>query len=432
MRLILEGDALEVLSTLEEASVDSVVTDPPYGIAFIGKHWDRFEPKEFQEWNEKWLRECLRVLKPGGHVLAFGAPRLYGRLQCAAEDAGFEMRDTLAWLYGTGFPKGQNLGDGWKTGLKPGLELICMGRKPLSEKTVKGNMKRWGVGGLNIDGCRIEVEGEQNPSIQRRLDQAHLPDRKSETVGFSSMSKSHRTPNPSDHLGRYPANVTHDGSEEVLEGFPETESDSRLRGESETKHDPSSYKTSNISFTPPGDKGSAARIFYNSGKAEGRFPANVAHDGSEEVLGNFPITDSMKKDMPSYEVKGEPTAWDFGFEKTGGYQFHQDVGSAARIFYCSKASRYEREEGLVNFTGGRKNKHPTVKPIKLMRWLIRLVTPKGGIVLDPFLGSGTTACAALEEKCGYIGIERENEYLQIAKSRIFHYARKGTTEQLPI
>lgn len=319
------GDCLEVLKTMPSDSVHSVVTDPPYGLSFMGKKWDYDVPSV-----EIW-QECLRVLKPGGHLLAFAGTRTQHRMAIRIEDAGFEIRDMIAWVYGSGFPKSHNLkGDweGWGTALKPALEPITMARKPLI-KTVADNVLTHGTGALNIDGTRITSEKIK-------------PRSQSEKGGRSGGM-----------MGKV---------------IPRKE------------------------WTPSSD---------------GRFPANFIHDGSQQVLSLFPNASKPEQ-------------------------------SQARFFYCPKASKHDRDEGLDGFEVKQyshdgcetrnetayqrndrvaKNNHPTVKPTDLMRYLCRLVTPADGIVLDPFTGSGSTGKAALLEGFQFIGIEREAEYIKIAQER---------------
>jgi DNA modification methylase len=325
---IIVGDCLDVMKTLYAGSVDAIVTDPPYGLAFMGKKWDYDVPS-----TDIW-RECLRVLKPGGHLLAFAGTRTQHRMACRIEDAGFEIRDMIAWVYGSGFPKSHNLKDewqGWGTALKPALEPITMARKPLIG-TVAENVLEHGTGALNIDKCRV---GTDESTVR--------------TVGKTRS-----------------------------EGWG-------LNGQAGQKR----------------------------GSDVGRWPANLIHDGSDEVI-----------DL---------------------------VGSAARFFYCPKASKSEREAGLEEMesvyrvngnkwtdqdyrvtngerpqsaeSGPRKNIHPTVKPIDLMAYLCRLITPPKGTILDPFTGSGSTGIAALRSGFAFIGIELNPEYAQIAKQRLS--AEKG-------
>jgi len=326
--ILMQGDCLEVLRTLPDNSVDSVVTDPPYGLSFMGKKWDYDVPT-----SEVWA-ECLRVLKPGGHLLAFAGTRTQHRMAVRIEDAGFEIRDMIAWVYGSGFPKSHNLKDewqGWGTALKPALEPITMARKPLIG-TVAANVLAHGTGALNIDGCRVGNEGGCAGAGAGAGAGAR--------VYGSGLNGTFAPPVPG--LGRWPANLIHDGGDEVVQAFPTTTS---------------------------GKPGSCVR------HAKGM----VLQGGG----GNTPLT---------------------GFG---------DTGSAARFFYCAKASKRDRDEGLDGFEerrvfgdggasldgisntrGPRANHHPTVKPTDLMRYLCRLVTPPGGIVLDPFMGSGSTGKAA--------------------------------------
>jgi len=392
MRLF-EGDCLSVLKGLPDDSVDSIVTDPPYGLSFMGKKWDYDVPSA-----EIW-RECLRVLKPGGHLLAFAGSRTYHRLVVNVEDAGFEIRDQIMWVYGSGFPKSHNIStsmdkvagaqreiigkhngsgmtksnveqgaqnrnvmewniysndpitdkakqwEGWGSALKPAHEPIVVARKPLIG-TLVANVLEHGTGGINIDGCRIGTD----------------------VVGWGGKGRS---------------------------------GDSATAGASRG--------------------GTQGGYNYDDGEArpvEGRFPANFIHDGSDEVVSLFPEEN-------------------------------------ARFFYCAKASKSERNAGLEAFedkksqhnAGGigrkvsvekrleqgkenapmMKNIHPTVKPVDLMKYLCRLVTPPEGLVLDPFMGSGTTGIAAKVEGFDFIGIEMDREYLAIAEARIGYWVEDAET-----
>lgn len=340
------GDALSLLRVAPDASIDAVVTDPPYGLKFMGAHWDHGVPGV-----EIW-RECLRVLTPGGHLLAFAGTRTQHRMAVAIEDAGFEIRDMIGWAYGQGFPKSLNLEgehDGWGTALKPAWEPITVARKPLAEKTVSANMRVHRVGALNIDACRVSAE-------------AGRPWRQPKGLGVSlsgSVDGSLRNEiEDRSHLGRWPANLAHDGSDEVLAAFPDAPG-----------------QLGPISTTAPSAK--TSRV-YGLMKREGEPSANS-------------------------ENRGE-----VGFKMRPGAR-RLDAGSAARFFYCAKATKAERGEG---------NNHPTVKPVALMRWLVRMVTPVGGVVLDPFAGSGTTGLAARAENCRAVLIEREAAYVAIAKRRL--------------
>lgn len=489
---VLHGDCLAVLPGLAAESVDAIVTDPPYGLAFMGKDWDHGVP------GEHFWREALRVAKPGAHLLAFGGSRTVHRLAVAIEDAGWEIRDTIMWLYGSGFPKskdaskaidgmdateeqerrrlqftewirstgltakqidkatGTNMGGhyttpasqpaimtrehleavrhlldyvpdwverecdirsiesknmadreviaertmvqgggsslqirmgdrreveanitapatpdairwaGWGTALKPAHEPIIVARKPL-QGTVAANVVKWGTGAINVDGCRVGSAADMNPS--------DFDDSRRSAPKFSGTFNGGKD-------GQYRA-----GTGEV---------------------------------------------------PAGRWPANVVHDGSEEVLMLFPNTGSSWRADKGNKRKG----WHFEAPDTGGPRGSHDTGSAARFFYCAKASKADRDEGLEGFEakqrGGNRpnskddtgkfpdhdhrimggNHHPTVKPTSLMRWLVRLVTPPGGVILDPFTGSGSTGKAAMLEGFRFIGIEQDAEYVEIARARI--------------
>jgi DNA modification methylase len=387
------GDCLEVMRTMPDASVDAVVTDPPYGLAFMGKRWDYDVPT-----TEVWA-ECLRVLKPGGHLLAFAGTRTQHRMAVRIEDAGFEIRDMIAWVYGSGFPKsldvskaidraagaerevvgskigqpGYSMADngrtnavyaglhnpaaecsitapatpeaqqwaGWGTALKPALEPITMARKPL-EGTVAANVLAHGTGGINVDECRV-AHGEDCRMMAPSQANIDNPSEKHRQAGRREAVLELK---PS---GRWPANLITDGSDEVVGLFPQN-----------TSPQPRTTKRSS-------DAG--ARNGYG------------AFTGQEEVVIGF-----------------------------------GDTGSAARFFYTAKASRDDRSDG---------NTHPTVKPTDLMRYLCRLVTPPGGVVLDPFMGSGSTGKAAMLEGFGFIGIEREAAYHAIAERRIHQAGAAG-------
>jgi DNA modification methylase len=431
------ADNLAVLRSMPDNSVDSIVTDPPYGLSFMGKKWDYDVPS-----SELWA-ECLRVLKPGGHLLAFAGTRTQHRMAVRIEDAGFEIRDMIAWVYGSGFPKsldiskaidnaagverdvvltipdrwagkGQTLNrngrdvtngsaniggsvditapateaarqwEGWGTSLKPALEPVTVARKPF-DTTVAENVLTHGTGGLNIDGCRVPTEDKLGGGAE-----------KAETVCATN----------------------HEGWDRPW------------------KHDDKAREAH------------AERVRGNVGKAEllGRWPANLIHDGSEEVVAGFPVSNGKGGDSSGSTALGQGSGWNAHSNRTTQIERRNDSGSAARFFYCAKASKRDREEGLAGFrvappgelTGGRKegsagldspragagrtagrsNHHPTVKPTDLMRYLCRLVTPPGGVVLDPFMGSGSTGKAAMLEGFGFIGIEREAEYVAIAERRI--------------
>ena len=312
--MIVTGDSLQVLKMYPDGYFDSIVTDPPYGLKFMGHKWDCDVPSV-----ELWA-ECLRVLKPGGYLAAFAGTRTQHRMACRIEDAGFEIRDMIAWVYGQGFPKHQSA-------LKPALEPITLARKPAPRATL-----------LRIEDCRVPAERA--------------------TGGGGGGS------------------ALYDG------GL------SREQG--------------------------AAR------PVGGRYPANLVHDGSPEVLALFPDSAGCGGSVPQTKVTGYGATSEYlGGERT---PFDSGSGSAARFFYCCKASRAERDAGLEGFEP-RVNAHPTVKPIELMRWLARLITPEGGRLLDPFAGSGSTLCACQLEGIEGVGIELDPHHAAIARAREAHYAK---------
>lgn len=350
-RVIL-GDCLEVMRGMESGSVDAIVTDPPYGLSFMGKKWDYDVPSE-----AIW-RECLRLLKPGGHLLAFAGTRTQHRMAVRIEDAGFEIRDMIAWVYGSGFPKSHN-GEWGGTALKPALEPITVARKPL-QGTVAQTYAAHGTGSLNIDGCRVDMGDEQPMGSGCRESWRELEGRSDRQLGNGG--------NITPAAGRWPANLIHDGSPEVLALFPDA-------------------------------KGAQA-------------PVSDAQRSRANTYGA--VSDNNKTHAP-----------------------RGDTGTAARFFYCAKASRKDRNEGLgaggppavgqfadmreredADWAARNPNHHPTVKPTDLMRYLCRLVTPAGGTVLDPFMGSGSTGKAAVLEGFGFIGIELDPAYHAIAEQRV--------------
>lgn len=378
---IITGDCRKVLRSAlaEPDSIDAIITDPPYGLGFMGRDWDRGVPGV-----EFWA-EILRVAKPGAHLLAFGGTRTHHRMMCAIEDAGWELRDTIMWVYGSGFPKSHNLGDGRGTALKSAWEPIIMARKPLVG-TVATNVDQFGTGVLNIDLSRIGTESTRRIKHGGSNQFPHEDDAwKPRTVQVGS-----------DH-GRWPANLIHDGSDEVLRAFPDA----------------------------PGQIASA------STNAEARKAQNV-YGAMRRGRGDEASADSDNKGAVSFGMKP-------GMRRL-------DAGSAARFFYCAKASRKDRDEGLEGFEHAkvhgpsgdgrcwdipgskslpRANHHPTVKPTELMRYLVRLVTPSGGTILDPFCGSGSTGKAAVLEWCNFIGIDLAEEYTAIAARRVAHAQRQA-------
>lgn len=350
------GDCLDIMPGMAADFVDAIVTDPPYGLTFMGKDWDKKIP------DKSFWGEILRVAKPGAHMLTFGGTRTFHRLACAIEDAGWQIRDTIMWVYGSGFPKSLDVSKaidkaanakrtetipvtdaahkwvGWGTALKPAWEPIILVRKPL-DSTVAQNVQRWGTGALNIDGCRIgvtkRIPGSKIITAQMGYHGGWGP-RKQEHSGMNS------------HIGRWPANVIHDGSEEVLAEFAKAGPRSRSGG---------------------------------------------------DVRGDTQFRDSPVRFTKGLKIR-------YGHVRPG------DSGTVARFFYCPKASRKEREMEI-----GR-NEHPTVKPVALMRYLCRLITPPGGIVFDPFMGTGSTGIAAILEGFSFIGIELSADYVEMAERRI--------------
>ncbi len=343
------GDNQTVLPTIEENSVDSIVTDPPYELGFMGKSWDR----SGIAYSVALWREC------------YGGSRTYHRLACAIEESGFDIRDQIMWIYGSGFPKSHNLPGGLGTALKPAHEPIAVARKPF-KSTVAENVQQYGTGAFNIDACRVE-----GPAWARSTPFKH------DIRGGGFHSENSKVNIPTD---------------------PQT---------------------------------------MNEG---GRWPANIIHDGSQEVIDSFPIVNSGKPSGTKSALKGDIYgSWKGGMPVTG----YGDSGSAARFFYGAKADRDDRNEGLkksrspvvatnatmrevetANWSARNGNHHPTVKPTDLMQYLCRLVTPKGGTVLDPFMGSGSTGKGAVKEGFGFVGIELQEEYFPIAKARIEHAAAK--------
>lgn len=431
MKLI-NADCIEAMRAMPDNSVDSIVTDPPYELGFMGKSWDA----SGIAFNIEVWQEALRVIKPGGHLIAFSGSRTYHRMAVAIEDAGFQIRDQIMWVYGSGFPKSHNISkgidkasdfegevigtekidigiqggsmhagrqtnvverevvelspdaakwQGWGTALKPAHEPMVLARKPL-EGTVANNVLTFGVGGLNIDATRVDG---------REISQSRGAKETSDV--YSAISVPALENAYPKELGRFPANFIHDGSDEVVALFPDSKS--------------------------------------TSGKKQPNNTNNEVYSGT----------------------------WNSQPDKIGGFD---DSGSAARFFYCAKASKRDRNEGLEGFEGKeigakgnglarkcatcsasvidgcncpdrtfvnptRANHHPTVKPVTLMQYLVRLVTPPNGIVLDPFMGSGSTGKACAYEGFDFIGIDQSAEYVAIAQARI-DFALADKSDELPL
>lgn len=421
------GDCLEILKTIHSGTVDAIVTDPPYGLSFMGKHWDYNVPSV-----EIW-KEALRVLKPGGHLLSFGGTRTYHRMVVNIEDAGFEIRDQLQWIYGSGFPKsldvskamdkangtlkeigtGKSCPDirannfsnsqdkerleikksipnsnlakqwqGWSTALKPANEPIVLARKPLIG-TVAENVENYGTGALNIDASRVGYQSEA--------------DKNSATPQGVVTSKK-----PKDGYAKAAGVITE-------------------------RHE------------------------IDRPELKGRWPSNVIFDEEAAAL-----LDEQSGVLKSGELKGYKSKESENNCMTGKNYEREftkstaSIGGASRFFYCAKASKSERNAGLEDMPevklgvgderpsgqsmqrlDGREarqaaNHHPTVKPIKLMQYLVKLITPPNGTVLDPFMGSGTTGVASKSLGFNFIGIEREAEYIEIAKRRIENEASEDS------
>jgi site-specific DNA-methyltransferase (adenine-specific) len=519
---IICGDCLKVLKDFPENSIDSIITDPPYGLEFMGKEWDKFKkgknigggttglntpfgrkralpsfyqlkkcwdktgtstiglngiPRfallsksnliDYQQFSYQWAKECLRVLKPGGYLLSFGGTRTYHRMTCAIEDAGFEIRDCIMWVYGSGFPKSLNISkaiekmkgvkpikkkpaygriaskeliekrgwhninnaltmpplqtseakqwDGWGTALKPACEPIVVARKPLSEKTIAKNVLKWGTGGINIDESRIGIEN---------IDVHDAP--KGTFAGGEQNRGSIK--NYRKHQGRFPSNLILD--EQAAELL-----------------DQQSGKRPGGAFPPK--RGSSA--FFGLGDAENRneFVGKISDKGGASRF--FKVIKPYVYSDKKYKVKG--FIKDCKPQAPSNYN---DGKNPSRFFYVAKASKAERNMGLEGIEGEyksyiknrrckkcghqevsgspckcknpeweiierentTKNNHPTVKPVKLMEYLIKLVTPPEGIALDPFMGSGTTAIACKKLGFRYLGVEKEKDYCEIAEARI--------------
>jgi DNA modification methylase len=382
--VIYKGDCRKIMKEMATNSVDSIVTDPPYELGFMAKKWDKTGvANDVSMW-----AECLRVLKPGGHLLAFGGSRTYHRMASAVEDAGFEIRDQIMWIFGSGFPKSLNLDGGLGTALKPAHEPIVMARKPLCG-TVEKNVEQYGTGAVNIDDCRVgESAGWNYPNGAGGVYSKKYQEGNNIAKDWNNFSTKEDNKPVSSTKGRWPANVIHDGSQEVLELFPDSkgqQGDVRGTEKSRTGGEGTNcYGEYNRIATPKrGDSGSAARFFY--------CPKTNKKDRNEGC-----------EDLPI---------------RSAGEMVNRTEGSAG----------IENPRAGAGRTSGSQNNHPTVKPTELMRYLCRLVTPAGGIILDPFMGSGSTGKAALLEGFQFIGVELEAEYLPIAAARIDH-ATKGSEQ----
>ena len=378
------------MSEIDDCTFDAIVTDPPYGLGFMGKAWDSDVP------GTPYWDQALRVAKPGAHLLCFGGTRKFHRMACAIEDAGWEIRDCIMWVYGSGFPKNMDVAkaidkasgyvgevvgtrivdvgiqgghmhaerkqqqqqqqvhalseqaqkwQGWGTALKPAWEPIILARKPI-DGTIANNVLEHGTGALNIDGCRV-------PHNEDLL------------------------------IGRTEKSMRQSGGNTKAFDSP-------------CKHD-EDWQKENIE---------RMKLHLQKSNKLGRFPANLVHDGSDDVLELFPETKPARR---SKQRSGKCGYTYYKNGKTVGTEHNDNGDSAARFFYCAKASKSDR---------GKDNDHPTVKPTELMRWLVRLVCHEGGVVLDPFMGSGSTAIACFDEGVNFVGIELNEHYAEIAESRL--------------
>lgn len=422
--LLLQGDNRDVLREWGDNVVDAVVTDPPYGIRFMGKAWDgkdiertvRWKAggneqaatrngsaqsaglydvslkglRAFQVWCEEWGREALRVLKPGGYLLACGSPRAYHRLAAGLEDAGFEVRDSLHWLYGSGFPKSLN-GEWGGTALKPAHEPIIVARKPFAT-TVAENFATFGTGALNIDGCRVGTADKLVRPPILRDDNAVL----GTGLGVGRQDEPD---------GRWPPNVLLD---------PEAAA-------ALDRQAPRTGAAAQVKTSVPGGARFGGNGIYNPAKGITEDAPFYADEGGASRF--FPVHGYTDEDF-----------WPFQYVAKAA-RSEREAGCSA-LPARSGAEAVDREEGSAGTKSPRagagrtakevRNSHPTVKHIALMRWLVRLVTPPGGLVLDPFAGSGTTGVAALYEGFDFVGIEREADYVAIAEARLEHHARKAS------
>lgn len=449
---VIQGDCLEELKKLPDSSVDSIVTDPPYELGFMGKSWDSTGIAN----NVEMWAECLRVLKPGGHLLSFGGTRTYHRMASAIEDAGFEVRDMIEWVYASGFPKSLNIGkavdklqgneredlgyndnsrtnkpdvdvyeagirgkesritkgtsawEGWGTALKPAHEPIVMARKPLSEKTVAENCLKWGTGGINIDESRVEIENEKIP----RLNIAYI--RKGDNNFGGGKDKRQGTITGKESIGRFPSNLIHDNSEEVRECFPETKSGNLNSGHKRGDGTGNSFMGGGgiIEGNYGGDSGNASRFFKSIYRTEKDIEPYEIELIDKEIPQLFRDKwveiNELYKNGDVYEDLSPIEEFIFNI-----IQFYKSKPIGKSIIYQAKSSKSDR-----NSNGAVKNIHPTCKPTKLMEYLINTVTKEGQTVLDPFAGSGATLIAAKKLGRKYIGIELEPKYVKIAEARL--------------
>jgi DNA modification methylase len=404
---VVNENCIDAMKRMGEASVHAIICDPPYGLSFMGKEWDRYTALEFEEWCESWATEALRVLVPGGHLAAFGGTRTFHRCAAGIEDAGFEIRDTLSWLYGSGFPKSMNLSgdhDGWGTALKPAWEPIILARKPF-KGTVAATMDAHGTGAINIAATRLSWGEGGDLSAARK--EAGYSEAAKKALGKTVASESEtgfsgEVVGTDSSEGRWPANVvlSHlDGCRQV--------------GTASEEVGGGAHATSGfVEGYEKGDGFEGRSVESPVWECEPDCPVRLLDEQSGPTGARGPASG------PTYSGEHKSGSMAGRFLGMGDKPavFHGDEGGASRFFYCAKANTAERQAGLGS------NDHPTVKPIDLMRWLCKLLAPKDGIILDPFLGSGTTGCAAVVEGFRFIGIEKEAEYVPIATARIEFWA----------
>jgi len=442
---VLFGCSKEKLKLLADNSIDSIVTDPPYELGFMGKSWDNTGiAYDVEMW-----KECLRVLKHGGHLLSFGGTRTYHRMAVAIEDAGFEVRDMIEWVYGSGFPKSLNIGkvadkfiktgnaswngtgdssngalgysklqnkqgyrpsdysnkhqntdeiteehakqwEGWGTALKPSHEPICLARKPIEKGlSIAENCLKWGVGGINIDESRVGEEG-----ATKRSKQADYPKKEDGTEDRSGSWA--RTGHEVEelNLGRFPANLIHDNSEEVQSCFPDTKKGS---DKPRNRNTVGSFGMPNNNTQEYSDSGNASRFF-------------------KSIL-YYPKASKSERNKGCEELEGKYIAQ--------GNQAQAELKRGNTDF--NESNKHNNVQLKQNF-------HPTVKPVSLISYLIKLITPKGGTVLDPFGGSGTTAVSCIENNFNYVIIEKEADHIPIIEARIKAATKEEATikEEVPL
>ena len=444
---ILTGNSRDKLKELEDNSIDSLVTDPPYLINFMGKDWDK---ENSPAGDATFWEEVLRVMKPGAHGLVFGHSRQHHRVMIALEDAGFEIRDCLMWMYGSGFPKSHNIGkavdklqdnndwEGWGTALKPAYEPIILVRKPLEKKlTIAKNVLKHGVGGINIDASRIGTQEDFSNVKPRAIQKLNSLNNEANEHWKAAKDKLQ-------NLGRFPANVLLSHHEdckvvgEVEDTFAsnDPEAGHYQTGETFVVGVGKNYKQKKATITTPvyecADDCAVKILDEQSGTTKGSGKPTI----TQANIPGIPVPAAARTGRIPKAKEGLITTRNVG-----------DSGGASRFFYCAKVGKKERNAGLDNFEEKevcygyktdsesvknrdkkgdiglnkvkiRKNTHPTVKPIKLMTYLTKLITPPNGKVLDPFMGSGSTGMACAMEGFDFVGIDMDEEYVEISKARI--------------